>query len=143
METVLIVLVVIVAVGVIALLAFTPKIRDRQGAAAMFVKSEVGGEDNLELIERMANSFGSEPAADDDLRGPGVLGLGPETLVFALTPEKSMTISRAAIVSAESSADAGDSGKAMLKVTHRRDGAEVTSSWRLAGAADWAEALSG
>ena len=41
---------VIVAVGVIALLAFTPKIRDRQGAAATFVKSEVGGEDNLELI---------------------------------------------------------------------------------------------
>jgi len=143
METVLIVLVVIVAVGVIALVAFTPKIRDRQGAAAMFVKAQVGGEDNVELIERMANSFGTEPAADDDLRGPGVLGLGPETLIFALTPDKSTTINRSAIVSAESSAEAGDSGKAMLKVTHHRDGADVTSSWRLAGAAEWAEALDG
>lgn len=142
METLLIVLVVLLAVGAIALLVATPKIRDRQGAAAMFVKSQVGGEEHLELIDRMANSFGSEPSVEGELRGPGVLGLGPDSLVFALTPEKSVTIARADIVGADTTAEPGDGGKAMLKVTHRRDGEEVTSSWRLTGAAEWAAALS-
>lgn len=143
METLLIVLVIVVVVGVVALLAITPKVRARQSAASLFVKEQLGGEDRVERLERLANAFGSEPAGDDELRGPGALGLGADRLVFALTPDQSVTIDRADIVDAQTTAQPGDTGKAMLKVVHRRDGAEVTSSWRLPEAAEWAEALRG
>ena len=142
MGTVLIIAVVIVVVAVVALLVATPKIRERQGAAASYVVDELGGESSVEMIDRIANAFGSEPAQPGDLRGPGVLALGSDTLLFALTPSSTLRIARSDIRSAEATAEEGDAGKAMVKVTHIVDGEEITTSWRLRGAAEWAAALS-
>lgn len=142
MDSVLIIVVGIVAVVVVVLLAFTPKIKGRMAAAVGFVKEQVGGNDAVELIDDKATGFGSEPALPGpEMRGPGCLGLGPAKLVFALTPEKSLTIARADIVGVSSTTEEGDLGKGMLKVVHRVDGQEVTSSFRLIAATEWVDAL--
>lgn len=141
MNTVLIVLAVLVVLVLVALAVATPRIRQRQAGASDHVRTLLGGEDAVIRLDHLANAFGSEPATGTDLRGPGTLGLGATRLVFALTADQTMVIERNDIVGAESTAEPSQKGKAMLKVTWRGQGGEVTSSWRLTDAAGWVEAL--
>ena len=142
MDTVLIIVIGVVAIVVIALLAFTPKIRGRMAAAVGFVKEQIGGNDKVRLIDDKATGFGAEPALPGpEMRGPGCLGLGPDALVFALTPEKSLRIELADIIRVSSTTDEGDLGKGMLKVVHTVEGRETTSSFRLMAATEWVAAL--
>jgi hypothetical protein len=141
METVLIILVGVVAIVIIGLLAFGPKIKARQAGAANWVRDQLGGDAGVQRLETVANAFGSEPASGPQLRGPGALGLGAQTLVFALTPERTLVIQRSDIVEVDTTQDEEEGGKGMLKVTHRYDGEQVTTSWRLSRSYEWAQAL--
>lgn len=99
MGIVLVVLIVLVAVGVIAGLAFAPMLKKRGDAAAARCREALGA-DNIRLIEPKANGFGTEPGTAGGLRGMGCLALSDDALMFVTwAPQHEFRVDRSAITS--------------------------------------------
>jgi hypothetical protein len=141
MGIVLIVLIILVAILVIAGLAFGPSLRRKGDAAIARCKEELGA-DQITLIEPKANGFGTEPATAGGLKGLGCLAISDADLMFVTWTGKEFKISRSAITSVATSADdLTGVQKAMLMVTYKAADDEVTASWRLTDVVDWLTAL--
>jgi len=143
MGVVLIVAIVILAVLAIAALAFGPML-NKKGDAAEARCKEVLGADQIRLIDRKANGFGTEPATAGGLRGMGCLAMNDTDLLFVTwAPQKEFRLARSAVTGVSTSADdLTGVQKAMVMVTYKADdGSEVTASWRLSDLVEWLTAL--
>ncbi len=139
----LVVLIVIVAVGVIAGLAFAPMLKKRGDSAANRCREALGA-DQIRLMEPKANGFGTEPATAGGLRGMGCLALSDDELMFVTwAPQHEFRVKRSAITSVSTSADdLTGVQKAMIMVAYTAEGdSEATASFRIPELVEWLTAL--
>ena len=143
MNVIVIVLIVIVVLLVVAALAFNPILRKRGDAAIDEARDQLGGRDQVRLIEPKAVGFGSEPDEAGGLRGQGVLAVSDTTLVFVTwAPRRTYRLERSAITSVTTSApDARTMDKAAVIVGFDHPEHPGTVSWRVDEIGRWLDVL--
>jgi hypothetical protein len=144
METLLIVLVGVVAIAVIVGLAMAPVLNKRGDAAIALVKETLGA-DNIKVIEPKAVGFGTEPESAGGLRGMGCLAASDTDIMFVTwAPQREFRIKRATVTGVDTEAeDPSAVQKTMIVIHYRGDGGEdVTAKFRLGrDLVDWLDEL--
>lgn len=139
MTAVVIILVVVLAAGVVALLALNPVIARKSQEAVDQCRAELGGADQVRVLDSRAVGFASDPEEAGGLRGQGCLGASATELVFVTTAgHKTLRIPRSAITKVDTSGDPRSEAKATVIVsfTHPEHG-QATASWRVPDPRPW------
>jgi hypothetical protein len=139
MNAVIIVLVVVVVVGAIALLAFNPLVAKQSQRSVDLARAELGGPDQVRLLESRAVGFATEPEEAGGRRGQGCLAANDSTLLFVTTAgQKQFRIARSDIERVDTSGDPRSNAKATVIVTYRdAEHGEVDASWRVPDPTSW------
>lgn len=134
----IVVLVVLVAV-VVALLALNPVIARKSQEAVDQCRAELGGSEQVRVLESRAVGFASDPEEAGGLRGQGCLGVNATELLFVTTAgHKTLRIPRSSITRVDTSGDPRSEAKATVLVTFTHpDHGEVTTSWRVPDPRPW------
>ncbi len=141
--TLIIVLIVIAVVVVVAALVLNPVLLKKGDAAIEEARAQLGGRDEVRLIEPKAVGHGSEPEEAGGLRGQGVLAVSDDALVFVTwAPKKTFLLPRSSITGVTTSApDARAMDKATIEVAFTSDEGPATVSFRLPEVARWLDVL--
>ncbi|MCX7619345.1 MAG: hypothetical protein N2037_00695 [Acidimicrobiales bacterium] len=144
METILIILVGVVAVAVIVGLAMAPLLNKKGDAAIARVKETLGA-DNIKVIEPKAVGFGTDPEDAGGLRGMGCLAASDTDIMFVTwAPQKEFRIKRAAVTGVGTAAEDPSAVQKTMIIIHYRDndGRDVTAQFRLGrDLVDWLDEL--
>jgi hypothetical protein len=139
MSPLVIAVVVVLVIGVGALVALNPVIARKSQEAVDRCRAELGGREQVRLLESRAVGFATDPEEAGGLRGQGCLGVNATDLLFVTTiGHRTLRIPRASILRVDTSGDPRSEAKATVLVTfsHPEHG-EVTASWRLPDPRPW------
>lgn len=139
MNPLVIVLIVIVVLGVIALVAFSPMLKKKEDAAAARMREHFGA-DERKLVETRATAMGSEPEEAGGVRGMSVLAVNSaEVMAVTWAGLNEWILPRSAITGVDSSADDPEAvQKATIIISYTTtDGTPATASFRLKDPVPW------
>jgi hypothetical protein len=138
----LVIVLVVVALVVVAALAFNPLVRKANDQAVARCHERLD-RDSIRVIEPKAVGFASDPEEAGALRGQGCLAVNDEELLFVTTAgRREFSIPRSAITGVDTSGDPRSPIKSTITVTYRDPGhGEVTASWRLPDGPEWLREL--
>ena len=104
MNALVIVLVVVVVLGVIALIAFNPLLKNHEDAAITVMRERFGDNERL-VVEPRATAMGTEPDEAGGVHGMSVLAVNTDHCSVTWSGLHQFSVARSAITSVESSAD--------------------------------------